>query len=110
MSEYPFVERVQEVVWWGVSDRPGAMLMGERLQLNPDLDSFDLTEPERVVARALQEYGMIFVENCAVGCNSVYFESLEDKSESWGRLGGDLLPDLRKIPLSEFRVVEPVRP
>jgi hypothetical protein len=92
----------------GVSERPGAMLMGERLQLNPDLDldTLDLTDSERVVAQALQEYGMIFVENCAVGCNAIYFESLEDKPESWG----SLLPDLRKIPLDEFRVVEPVRP
>ena len=86
----------------GVSDRPYAMNIGTRLQLDPNFDINTLTGAQKVVAKALQEYGMIFVENCGKGCNSLYAENLEYKPESWqGKLGS-----LWGIPVHKLRVVE----
>ena len=100
---YPAVKRNN-----GVSDRPWAMSTGFRLQLDPSLniDSLSLNRAGKIIAKALQEYGMIFVENCGKGCNSVYAESLDDKPVSWtGILGG-----LPGVPLNRFRVVTPIYP
>ena len=81
---------------------------GYRFQLDPsiDVDTLNLNNGAKVIARALQEYGMIFVENNGKGCNSVYLESLDHKPETWtGVVGG-----LKGIPLDRMRVVEPVYP
>jgi hypothetical protein len=94
----------------GVSDRQWAMLLGERIQLDPalDLDSLNLKPAAKIIARAMQEYGMIFAENCGVGCNAVYAEDLTGKPYSWsGILSAG---DLANIPLNRLRVLEPLIP
>jgi hypothetical protein len=92
----------------GVSTRPWAMLHGFRLQLDPsvDINTLGLNAAGRVVAKALQEYGAIFVENAGQGSNIIYAESFEDKPESWG---ADI-PLIAGIPLNRFRVIEPLQP
>jgi hypothetical protein len=91
-----------------VSDREWAMVHGFRLQLDPSLDinSLGLNRSGKIIARAMQEYGMIFVENAGVGSNIVYAESLDDRPESWS----GILGSLAGIPLEKLRVVEPVYP
>lgn len=94
----------------GVNPRQWAMLLGERLQLDPtlDLDSLGLSPAAKIIARAMQEYGMIFVENCGVGCNAIYVEDLTGKPYSWS---GILHPgSLNAIPLNRLRVLEPIIP
>jgi len=93
----------------GYCDRACCLWLGFRLQLNPDLDldSLNLNPASKIIARALQEYGMIFVENNGVGYNSIYAEDLDAKEESWsGILDGSIV----NIPLDQFRIVEPIVP
>ena len=93
----------------GYCDRACCLWLGFRLQLNPDLDldSLNLNWASKIIARALQEYGMIFVENNGVGYNSIYAENLGAKEESWsGILDGSIV----NIPLDQFRIVEPIYP
>jgi hypothetical protein len=90
-------------------DRECCLWLGFRLQLNPklDLDTLDLNWSSRIIAKAMQEYGMIFVENNGVGYNAVYAENLEAKAESWdGIFDGSIM----NIPLDQFRIVESVFP
>lgn len=94
----------------GINPRPGAMPLGQRLQLNPKLDVDDpryaLSPAAKVIARGLQEFGMIFVENAGRGYNGLFAEDMIGKSQSWS---GILRTDsLYKIPLSEFRAIEPL--
>ena len=92
----------------GVSDRPWAMLLGERLQLDPtiNVDSLPLNRAGKIIAKAMQEYGMIFSINCGKGCNSVYAESLDDKPESWK----GILGSLSGVPLNRLKVLKPIIP
>jgi len=93
----------------GYCDRECCLWLGFRLQLNPDLDldSLNLNGASKIIAKALQEYGMIFVENNGVGYNSIYAENLDAKAETWsGILDGSIV----NIPLDQFRIVEPILP
>lgn len=92
----------------GLSYRSGAMLFGERLQLDPriDVNSLPLTRAGKIVAKAMQEYGMIFIEGGGSGYNSVYAESLDDKPTSWV----NSFNSAAAIPLDKLRVVEPIYP
>jgi hypothetical protein len=94
----------------GVSDRQWAMLLGERIQLDPtlDLDSLNLKPAAKIIARAMQEYGMIFAINCGQGCNAVYAEDLTGKPYSWSGILSS--GDLANIPLNRLRVLEPIIP
>jgi hypothetical protein len=92
-----------------VSDRPWAIPDGTRLQLDPsvNIDALGLNCPGgKMVAKALQQYGMIMVDNCGPGCNSIYAESLVGKNSSWG----NAFSCLNKIPLNKLRVIAPIRP
>jgi hypothetical protein len=91
-----------------ISDRQWAMVHGFRLQLDPalDINSLGLNRAGKIIARAMQEYGMIFVENSGAGSNIIYAESLDGKSESWS----GILGSLTGIPLDKFRVIEPIYP
>ena len=93
----------------GINPREWAMHLGYRLQLNPDLDieSLGLNRAAKIIAKALQEYGMIFVENNGKGYNSVYAECLDAKNESWS---GIFNSTISNIPLDQLRVVKPVYP
>jgi hypothetical protein len=93
----------------GYCDRACCLWLGFRLQLNPDLDldSLNLNPASKIIAKAMQEYGMIFVENNGVGYNSIYAENLDAKAETWN---GILDGTITNIPLDQFRVVEPIIP
>lgn len=86
----------------GISARTYAMKLGERLQLDPSVDcnSLNLTVFGKRICKALQTYGMIFVENTGPGYNYVFAEI----SSSWGTQIGDI----SAIPLNKLRVAEPV--
>jgi hypothetical protein len=63
-----------------------------------DLDTLGLTETERVIATALQEYGMIYIENTSPNENSIYLQDLEyETGKTWDGLLGS------KIKLSMCR-------
>ena len=93
----------------GINDREWALIEGMRLQLDPSVDCNAIArfEFERIVCVALQEYGMILVDNSGPGNNNIIAESLEDKPESWQ---GIIIDALRAIPLDKLRVVKPIYP
>src|SRR5439155_10943245 len=86
--------------------------LGARLQLNPaltdaDFDKMGLGSTAKIIARAMQTYGMILVDYA--GAPKIYVEDLTNNplaKESWQD------PDLRlrtwalsKIPVQEFHVM-----
>jgi len=100
-----FKEFVFPAAWTDGFTR-GGIPEGGLLQLDPalDLSGFDLLPGERVVARALQEYGMVLVD-VAQG-STLYAEGL------WGHPGRSWKGVLRKaegiksIPVERYRVLE----
>lgn len=85
---------------------PDAMPMGARLQLDPalDINSLGLSPAARIIARALQEYGMIVVDQGAVS-PSLYAESFYGKAYNpWAGILTER--DLLKIPANRFRVLK----
>ena len=103
-----WVNALQEYTWpatWTDGFVSGGIPEGAVLQLDPelDLDQFDLLRGERIVAKAMQVYGMVDVDN-ARG-NALYGEGLWGKPEqSWEGL---LTPDgLQRIPLKHYRILE----
>jgi hypothetical protein len=96
----------------GDSDLPDAIPEGARLQLNPqlteaDFDRLGLDRTGKIIARALQKYGMILVDYS--GRPKIYVENLADNPlarQAWSD------PQLRltdstieQIPYSSFRVL-----
>jgi hypothetical protein len=77
---------------------------GARLQLDPTLteahfDAWGLSAPAKIIARALQRYGMYVIDNS--GSSKIY---LEDRiTAGWGSEIDRNLPS--RIPWSAFRVV-----
>jgi hypothetical protein len=93
----------------GVSDREWAMLGGERIQLDPSVDcnSLGLNTFGKMVCKAMQEYGMIFVDSTGPGNAHIFLENLENQpGKSWDSIYGSL----NAIPLNKLRVVEPLMP
>ncbi|RJQ23018.1 MAG: hypothetical protein C4560_01450, partial [Nitrospiraceae bacterium] len=84
---------------------------GYRYQLDPafNCDTFSSLPGNRVVCKALQEYGMIFVENTGPGGISLYFEDLDNQPDkSWAGLVSN---KAGSIPTNRFiRVVDPIYP
>jgi hypothetical protein len=77
---------------------------GARLQLDPnlDLDALKLSPETKVVARAMQTYGMIVSDNSSAF--KTYFQNL---GTDWGAWANSPIPDeLWKIPVSSFRVLK----
>jgi len=81
---------------------------GARLQLNPalNLDSLNLNPYEKVIAKALQEYGMILGDDGG-GIEIEVIHPMSAKINPWQ----GILPDsdyvyLRHIPLDEFRLLK----
>lgn len=93
----------------GRSRKLHALPMGSRLQLDPslgdsDFDRWGLDRNARVIARALQRYGMILVDGS--GHPKLYGEY--DGTANWaGLLAADTISD---IPYSAFRVLKPDPP
>jgi hypothetical protein len=86
---------------------------GARMQLNPalteaDFDAWGLSETGRIIARALQSYGMILIDNS--GSNKLYAEDLTNNpyaTESWSDPDLNLTWDtLGNIPNSQFNVLK----
>lgn len=92
----------------GVSKDKNAIPEGARFQLDPDLDieNLNLTEYEKIIARALQEYGMILADSGG----GVELEAINPLSVE-GNIYDGILPnkryiDLSRIPLNRFRVIK----
>ncbi|MEQ8956192.1 MAG: hypothetical protein RL120_18840 [Gammaproteobacteria bacterium] len=92
----------------GISTEPFALPEGARIQLDPslDLDSLNLTDFEKTIARAMQEYGLILVDRGGTG--PVGFYAIDPDSVSanpyeavWGT--DDFIPlsnlDIASLPL-----------
>jgi hypothetical protein len=91
---------------WTDGATPGGIPEGAVLQLDPalDLNQFALLPGERVVARALQRYGLVLVDNA--GDSTLYAEG------RWSHPGHDWKGILRSheggisaIPLEHYRVL-----
>lgn len=82
------ISRLDRCVWPagktdGDDDRPDAIPQGARLRLDPAVDVEQipgLDAAGRVIARALQEYGMILIDNS--GSNKIYVE--DNLTADWG--------------------------
>jgi hypothetical protein len=82
------------------------MPMGARLQLDPalDLNSLGLSPAAKIIARALQEYGMIVVDQGAAN-PGFYAESFHGKPNNpWAGVLTER--DLLNIPTDRFRVLK----
>lgn len=98
----------------GLSNEPGAIPEGARLQLNPNLnlDSLGLPRYERVIAEALQRYGMFLGDTGgAMGLFAIGRQSFASDPYG-GILPHGSYPDLSGIPVDQFRVLAtlPQRP
>jgi hypothetical protein len=92
----------------GINPRTYAMLLGERIQLNPSVDcnSLGLNNFGKIICKAMQDYGMIFVENCTES-TSVYIENRANGAQSLGDWSG-IWGNISAIPINQMRVVKPV--
>lgn len=97
----------------GKSTLPYAIPEGARLQLDPsltdeDFDQMGLDETGKIIARALQEYGMILVDTS--GSFKMYVEDLINNpfaTEQWTDPDLNLTKEtLYNIPYTAFRVLE----
>jgi hypothetical protein len=83
---------------------PDTIPEGARLQLDPslDLNRLGLSPAVKIVARAMQEYGMIVTDGARDF--KVYFQNLGPDGGKWGKWSG--FDDLNKIPITSFRVLQ----
>jgi hypothetical protein len=97
----------------GKSTLPFAIPEGARIQLDPslteaDFDQMRLDPTAKIIARALQEYGMILADTS--GSFKIYVEDLIDNpyaKEDWTDPELNLFKDsIYKIPSTAFRVLE----
>lgn len=78
--------------------------MGARLQLDPELDleSLDLSREVKVIAKALQTYGM-FNGDSTHNTFKIYFQNLGPDGGIWANMD---LASLSRIPIEKFRVLK----
>lgn len=97
----------------GKSKLPFAIPEGARLQLDPtltdaDFDQMGLDSSGKIIARALQEYGMILVDTS--GALKIYVEDLDNNpfaTEKWTDPELNLTKEtIYNIPYTAFRVLE----
>ncbi len=89
----------------GMSTREGAIPEGARLQLNPklDIEKLNLNPAAKIIARALQEYGMFLGDGA--GDIAIYAENFAYKAKSpWQGILSE--KDLYGIPYDELRVLK----
>ncbi|NJM94918.1 MAG: hypothetical protein HC842_09845, partial [Cytophagales bacterium] len=94
---------------WTDGNFDGGIPEGSVIQLDPnlDLEQFDLTPEEKVVARALQTYGMVIVDytkGSTIYAEGLWYDdtrSWEGKLRTWGDEGG-----IRSIPVKHYRVLD----
>lgn len=79
------------------------LLEGARLQLDPtlNLDTLNLSSATKVIATAMQKYGMYNGDSSSDV--SIVFENLGPDGGAWKNY--NFFPDLAKIPLGKFRVI-----
>lgn len=100
----------QEFVYpaaWTDGFTPGGIPEGAIIQLNPelDLDQFDLTDGERVVANALKEYGAVLVD-VAEG-TPLYAEGLwSNPDKSWEGILREWDAGICTIPIENYRILK----
>ncbi|MEN8156466.1 MAG: hypothetical protein ABFS10_05920 [Bacteroidota bacterium] len=85
----------------------GGIPEGAVIQLDPglDLDQFNLLPGEKVVARALQQYGMVVVD--IAGGSPIYAEGLfGDPKRSWEGILRAWDGGINEIPLDHYRVLK----
>ena len=80
---------------------------GAVIQLDPklDLSRFDLLPGEIVIAKALQNYGMVVVDNAGA---SVLYGEFQDKlrNKSWEGIAREWSGGITDIPLDNYRVIK----
>jgi hypothetical protein len=100
---------LQEFVWpaaWTDGPVKDGIPEGALIQLDPDLDLslFDVLPAERVVARAMQRYGMVLVDYA--GGSTLYGEGLwGSATKSWKGLLRDHGAGLDRIGAEHYRVL-----
>jgi hypothetical protein len=100
---------LQEFVWpaaWTDGPVKDGIPEGAVIQLDPDLDlsAFDLLPGERVVARAMQRYGMVLVDYA--GGSTLYGEGLwGSPTRSWKGILRDHDTGLDRIGAEHYRVL-----
>jgi len=85
----------------------GGIPEGAVIQLDPglDLDRFDLLPGEIVVARAMQEYGMVIVD--VAGGSPIYAEGLwGHPDKSWSGILREWEGGINTIPYDHYRVLK----
>ena len=101
---------------YGWADHEWTPLLGHRFQLDPTLDVDDpadwggnaLSAGEKVIVRALQEYGMIYVENSGPNNFNILLENLEfDAGRSWSDPEVTIF-GAGKIFTKDLRLIEPL--
>lgn len=77
---------------------------GARIQLDPnlDLDLLGLSQPTRILARAMQIYGMYLSDQGETF--KIYLQNLGPDGEAWQNIGD--FQDLSLIPIHRFRVLD----
>jgi len=101
---------LQEFVYpaaWTDGWLTGGIPEGAVIQLDPELDlsQFNLLEGEKVIARALQKYGMVVVDNA--GGSPIYAEGLWGQpGKSWESILREWEGGISSIPLDHFRVLK----
>ncbi len=83
---------------------PDTLPMGGRMQLDPDLDldALGLSEEAKVVARALQVYGM-YNSDSTHDSFKIYFQGLGERNSPWNDYD---FSGLSRIPIEAFRVLD----
>jgi hypothetical protein len=77
---------------------------GARLQLDPNLDlnSLNLSPASKIVAKAMQKYGMYVGDNA--DDFTIYFQNLGPDGGKWKKY--NLFNDLKNIPVNKFRIIK----
>jgi hypothetical protein len=85
----------------------GGIPEGSVIQLDPalDLSKFNLFPEERVIAKAMQQYGMVVVD--IAGANTLYGEGLWSKpGKTWDGKVREINGGISSIPLENYRVLK----
>lgn len=85
----------------------GGIPEGSVIQLDPSLDlsKFDLYPEERIIAKAMQQYGMVVVD--IAGANTLYGEGLWSKpGKSWDGKVREIEGGISSIPLDHYRILK----
>lgn len=94
----------------GQTKREDAIPEGARLQLDPnlDLDTLNLTPAEKIIAKALQEYGMILGDSGGgielEAINPLSYEN--NPYENYFEIDAEGLVYTTNIPLDKFRILK----